>query len=289
MADNTQTVRYAPYIETRHTDFLTTVYNNRVASISASPFANYTAMDISDAFFGIGYVISDYTSLFELFNSHMLNLDTEGLYNQIFADTVDSAAVANLIAAEGALMRDEIDTNVIPRVLTGSRDINAVMASSFIIGKSLIEDSRVKLLTKFGAELKYRLIPIASERWTTTLNWNKNMVGTYAELMKFYFSAYMDINGQNYEMAAKNALWPFTILDFEKAALGAMQGAVSTVTGGEVAGSSSKAQKVLGSALSGAALGAMVGKEIGGQMLGYSSTTWGAGIGGILGAAASFL
>ena len=104
--------------------------------------------------------------------------------------------------------------------------------------------------------------------------------------MKFYFSTKMDIEGLNYEMAAKNALWPFTVLDFEKAAVGAMQGAVNTVTGGEVAGSS-KTSRMIGAALSGAAMGAMAGGAIGGAASGASYGGWGALIGGVLGAASA--
>ena len=142
----------------------------------------------------------------------------------------------------GSLIDDEIETTSLPRLQTGMRDMNAVMSSSFVVGKSLIEDTRTKMVAKFSADLKYRLIPIAQERWNTHLNWNKLTVGTYAEIMKLYFSAKTDVDEINYAMAAKNTLWPFTVLDFERAAVGALQGA--TTSKQDVAGAST-ASRVL--------------------------------------------
>ena len=112
----------------------------------------------------------------------------------------------------------------------------------------------------------------------------------YAEIMKFYFSAKTDIDEINYAMVAKNALWPFTVLDYERAALGALQGATNQKT--DVAGASTTA-RVLSGALSGAAMGAMVGGQI--TQTAATATTaattfagWGAGLGAILGGAAAY-
>ena len=116
--------------------------------------------------------------------------------------------------------------------------------------------------------------------------------------MKLYFSAKTDIDEVNYAMAAKNILWPFTVLDFERAALGALQGATNSKT--DVAGAST-ASRVLSGALSGAAMGAMVGGQItktaatqtvnaAGQTISTAGTTfagYGAGVGALLGIAAA--
>ena len=203
--------------------------------------------------------ITSFDSLYEVFGDYMSGLDIDALYTTILADTVNSAVINNLVIAEAAMMDDDIAINSLPRLQAGLRDINSVLSSSFVVGKSVIEDARVKSLAKFSAELKYRMIPIATQRWATTLEWNKGIVGVYAEIMKFYYSAKTDVDEINYAMAVKNLLWPFTILDFERAALGALQGATNQKT--DVAGAS-KTARVLSGALSGAAMGAMVGGSI---------------------------
>ena len=263
-------IRYAPYIEARHSDFLNSVYSARVGAISNSPFSAYTDIEVDDAFFGAGYTISSFPSLYDMYGKFMAGLDIEALWTQEYNDTIDSPVVSSLIAAEGDLIDDEIEQTSLPRLQTGMRDLNAVMSSSFVVGKSLIEDTRTKMVAKFSADLKYKLIPIAQERWSTHLNWNKLVVGTYAEIMKLYFSAKTDVDEINYSMAAKNTLWPFTVLDFERAAVGALQG--STTSKQDVAGAST-ASRVLSGALTGAAMGAQVGAAIG---QGIRTTTEGA-------------
>ena len=257
--DTETTIRYAGYIESKHQAFLNEVQTKRIATVDDSPFTGYTDIIIDDAFFGAGYLISSFPSLYDMYGKFMAGLDIDVLYSQLFEDTVNAPEVSNLVSAEAALMDDDIDTNIIPRLIVGQRDINSVMASSFIVGKAVIEDARVKSLSRFSAELKYRLIPIALERWKIHLDWNKLVVGIYAEIMKFYFSAKVDVNDANYTKAAQDKLWPFTVLEFERAALGALQGAMNTAT--DVAGSSTAA-KVLSGALTGAAMGATVGSAI---------------------------
>lgn len=274
--DTETTVRYAGYIEDKHSDFLQAVASNRQTAIYESPFSDYVDINVDLAFFGTGYLISSFPSLYDMFGKFMAGLDICALSGQIFEDTVNASEINALVSAEAVMMDDDIDANVIPRFQAGMRDINSVMSSSYVLGRAAIEDARVKSLSRFSAELKYRMIPVAIQKWQTHLEWNKNVVMNYAELMKLYFSAKMDIDGVNYQMAAKDVLWPFTVLEYERAALGALQGA-RTTSSDVAGGGSSQAAKSISGALGGAAAGAAVGG-------------WpGAAIGGILGFAASFL
>ena len=284
-------VRYANYVEERHSSFLDEVYTRREEVISDSPFSNYTDVEVDNAFFGIGYVISSFPSLYDMFGKFMAGLDIDALYSQLFEDTLNSTEVDNLVSAEATLMEDDIEANVLPRLQTGIRDINSVMASTFVVGKTLIEDTRVKALEKFRAELKYKLIPTVRDRWISHLDWNKNIVSTYAELMKFYFSAKMDMDDINYSYSAKDKLWAFTVLEYERAAIAALQGATTTTT--NVAGAST-VSRVLGGALSGAAAGAMIGNAVAPAQAATATSAataggagWGAGIGAALGIAAA--
>ena len=60
-------IRYAPYVEARHYNFLNTVYSSRVAAINNSPFAAYTDIEVDNAFFGAGYTISSFPSLYDMY------------------------------------------------------------------------------------------------------------------------------------------------------------------------------------------------------------------------------
>lgn len=290
-ASDTQTIRYAAYVESLHKQFLVATRYYRDQVVDSSPFSGYANISLSDAFFGAGYVLSNYPSLYDMYGKFMAGLDVDALYSQLFEDTVNSPEVNNLVAAEAVLMEDDIEANVLPRLQTGIRDINSVIASTFVIGKALIEDTRVKALEKFRAELKYKLIPTVRDRWIAHLDWNKNIVCTYAEIIKFYISAKIDVDDVNYAYATKNKLWPFTVLEYERAALGALQGAMTTTTN---AAGTSTVSRVLGGALSGASTGAMIGNAVSPAQAATSTSAataggagWGAGIGAALGIAAA--
>ena len=270
--DSVVTQRYAPYVEDRHKSFLDAAAGYRTALTDDSPFVDYEDIDIEDAFFGAGYAISSFPSLYDMYGKFMAGLDIDVLYSQIFEDTVNAPEINDLVAAEATLLDDDIEANVLPPYLTGMRTTNSVMSSTFVIGTALIKDTRVKLIEKFSAELKYRMIPVVSDRWKAHLGWNKDVVMNYAEIMKLYFSAKMDTDDINYTMAAKDKLWPFTVLEYERAALGALQGATTTTS--DVAGAS-HAQRAISGALSGAAGGAMIG-----SMMAAEGATGLAAIGG---------
>ena len=324
--DQIITVRYAPYIESRHLDFLNNVVSARIRLIGPrhlisledasdsgnfgslvdtlieryemsgialsdaetrdSPYITYDDILMDVGFFGTGYTIASFPSLYDMYGKFMAGLDIDTLFSQIFEDTVNASEINDLVSAESSLLDDEITEKVLPPILTGARDINSVMSSTFVIARAIPRDTQIKLIEKFSAEAKYRMIPVAVDRWKTHLEWNKNVVMSYAEIMKLFFSAKMDVTDFNYSMLAKHDLWPFTVLDYERAALGALQGA--TTTNKDVAGGSTL-QKALGGALSGAAMGGMVGGMITGATAGSTMGIPGAIIGGVLGLAGGLL
>ena len=304
-SDLTTTTQYATYIQTVH-DVLLTNSRHRTAQLIpelgdgdsydlTTPYDNYEDVTVEEAFFGAGYMVDSFPSLYDMYGKFMAGLDIEVLWSQMFESTVNPPVVNDLITAESELMDDDIEMTSIPRMQTGMRDINSVLSSSFVVGKAIIEDAKVKAMAKFSADIKYRLIQIASGRWTTHLEWNQRVVGVYAELMKFYFSAKADVDEVNTSYAVKKALWPFTVFDFHRANVAAMQGA--TVQKKDVAGASTT-QKILSGSLSGAAMGATVGSAwntpavtgAGGEVTTAASSSgsaWGAGIGAIFGGAAA--
>ena len=269
----TNIIKYAGYIESHHGNFLDDVSAKKDAVIDDSPFSGATDIDCDVGFFGANYTIASFPALYDMFGKFMAGLDIDALYNEIYEDTVNSPETNNLVTAEAALMDDDIEANVLPRIALGARDINSVMSSTFVIARSVVEDARIKALSRFSGELKFRLIEVATRKWQQHLQWNHQVVMTYAEVMKLYFSAKMDVDDYNYSMSAKDKLWPFTVLEYERAALGALQGARTSTK--SVAGASDGAKF-----LSGMASGAAMGTAIGGPGWG---TAIGAAAGGIAG------
>lgn len=266
--------RFAPYIEEHHQQFLNDV-SNKVDSIKdISPFSEFTDIDIDLGFFGAGYVLSSFPSLYDMYGKFMAGLDIEYLFDQAFEDTTDGAIIHEMISEQAAELSYDLENDVIPRYEVGMRDINAVMSGTFVVGKAMLETKRVKELSRFSAELRYKMIPVAVDRWKAHLDWNKQVTTVYADILKLYIMATLDIDSHNYEMHAKDKLWPFTVLEYERLALGALTGARDVKSDVEGA---SQTQKALGGAMSGAAAGALAGGGVPGAI-----------VGGVLGLAASF-
>ena len=226
--DTKTEIRYAGYVEDKHKDFLNVLAAQRASDIDSSPFADYTEIPVDAAFFGTGYLISSFPSLYDMYGKFMAGLDIDTLYSQIFEDTVNAPEINNLVSAEATMMDDDIGMNVLPRFQAGMRDLNAVMSSSYVLGRAAIEDARVKALSRFSAELKYRMIPIVTDRWRTHLDWNRHTVVLYAEIMRTYYQVKTNIEEHYYNLKELDAKWPWTILGQERAGLGALQGAKTT-------------------------------------------------------------
>lgn len=275
--DSQTTVRYAPYVEEKHTAFLTEVQTRRIAAIDDSPFASVDTFLIDDSFFGANYVMSDFPSLYDMYGKFMAGLDIDQLYTQILENSVNAPEINDLVSAEAAFMDDDINENSLPRFSLGARDINSVMSSSFVMGKASIERTRMKTLSRFSAELKYRMLTVAADRWKTHLNWNMQTVMQYAKIMQLYIASKIDIEDYNQSVEAKDTLWPFTVLEYERAALGALQGASNSNS--KVAGSSDLARAVSGG-LTGAAGASMMGASMtGAGLAGPLGLALGAGVG----------
>lgn len=266
--DTTNTLRYAPYIESAHSRFLNNTQSYVNSIIDNSPYASFYEVPVEAGFFGTGYVLASFPALFDLYGKFIAGLDIDSLWAEIMDSTTESPQANNLVSAESALLNDELESSILPKFYTGMRDLNAVMSSSFVMGRALLYDTKQKLVEKFSAELKWKLVAVAQDRWKAHLAWNTEAVTTYAKLFDLYFSAKTNISKLNFEMFAKNKLWPMEVLDYQRANLGALQGAMKQT---QDKGGGSSGSSILGGALSGAAAGGMIGGP------------WGAAVGGVLG------
>lgn len=92
--------------------------------------------------------------------------------------------------------------------------------------------------------------------------------------MAFYFTSQQSFTAQERSLATKTALWPFTVLEYHKSGIGAMQGATVSRTEGDLpdAGIS----EAIGSVAAGAAIGSLLGPPgmIVGALIGGSQSSY---------------
>jgi hypothetical protein len=222
------TIRYAPYLEAWHQTVIEELNSAASAASADNPYTGHTDLDFEAGFFGTGYLLSSFPSLYDIYGKFMAGLDIDVLYDQILEDTIDGPVINNLIAEEADRLDDEIEQVTLPRFEAGMRDVNSVMSSSFLIGKALIEANKLKAMEKFSVESRYRLLPVATERWTKHLEWNKATTGMYSEILKLYLSQKIDVYDKNLEVEAKESLWPFQAYQYVVQGVGAMSGATTS-------------------------------------------------------------
>lgn len=276
--DTTNTIRYAPYIESIHTNFLNTTQAVVDQVRGNNPYTFFNEVPVDAGFFGIGYVLNSFPALFDLYGKFVAGLDIDALWAETMASTINSPQAANLVTAESAILDDEIETSILPKYMTGMRDLNVVMSSSFVVGKALLYDTKVKAVNKFSADVQWQLVTMAQDRWKAHLSWNTEAVTSYARLFELYFDSKDGIGRLNFEGLAKKALWQLDVLDYERANLGALTGATKS-TSSSSSSKSSKAGGVVGGVVGGAAMGASV----------TGGNPYGAAVGAVIGGIASLL
>lgn len=218
-----QTLRYAPYIESHHGAMLDTVYDYRVLLVDSSPYVGYVPIDVDSAFLGFGYTLSNFPSLYDMFGKCMAGLDLETLWSSLFRTHLNHAEINTTVASEIALVDDQVEVIDIPQFKVAMRDINAVVSSTFVIGTSQIEVARTKSLAAFSAEQKMQIIPLLINQYRNYLEWEKRLLLDYGNLLKLYYLVREDVDEASTIFDAKDKLWPLNVLDFERAALGALQ------------------------------------------------------------------
>ena len=82
-------IRFAPYIEARHSSLLEAAYVARLGALNNSPYSDYVDIDYDSAIIGIGYTITSFPALYDMFKQFgkpeirdRLVLDTQTIANQ---------------------------------------------------------------------------------------------------------------------------------------------------------------------------------------------------------------
>jgi hypothetical protein len=275
--DTETTIRYAPYLEAAHQRALTTLDSRVASATGSSPYGNPEVLAIDDAMLGVhddmetNWELKNFPSLWDMFGKFMAGLDVHKLWHQTYQDLTYGPQIQAAVSAQAAMIQDDIDTTVMPKFLAGMRDIGAVHSSSFVVGKSIIQDAHVKAINKFAGDIRIRALEVSAQVWSRHLDWSQAVVHSYQEMMKLYFVAKMDEREDHMRWAGLHGMWDINLMEHVRGMLGALGGGHPIHDENQP----SQMQRSIGGMLSGAAAGASVGGP------------WGAAIGGALGLAAS--
>lgn len=281
-------VTYPAYMETIHSTWLSAVSGLISTAVSNNPFTGLTGYNPSTDITAMEAAITAFQGIVTALDAHV-DYDT---YNTAAATQVDATYtpatyIAARIIAHGTSLDTELDTKVFPKFEAGMRDIGAVMTSAFAIGRAIISMDRNDKVDKFAADMEFQA---DSKRSDLIQNATGEMIRMFLQKKEFgrvimaiildekrmAIAANQDYKTETKALAADLGRWPLEAYKYGANMLAGIGGG----TTGSVPVDGNKTARIIGSGLSGAAAGAMIGSAIAGD----SGGGWGALLGGIGGA-----
>ena len=188
---------------------------------------------------------------------------------------VDHSRVDLAVTEYEADLDARLTAEILPRFEAGMRDINAVMSSSFALGKAVIEDGQTRQAALYSANQHSKAFSDdALQVINMKLEYQKAVSTMIAEANRIKIVAKKEENATDLKINEEDALWDLEVFQYGANLLGSIGGGTAISKSPKGA---SDMQSAIGGAMTGAAAGAMVGGP------------WGAVAGGVLGAGASFL
>jgi hypothetical protein len=218
-------VRYAPFLETAAKRLIADGWVHTDEQMDISPYTGLVVTNPALAFFGIGYVMSDYPSMFDMFGKFMAGLDIETLNAQILQDALYGPVVEEAVSAAAAILDSDINAHSYPRFEEGMADINAVMDSEFMMGRAFMEDGRNRSVAKYISDIHLHMLDLGHQRWVHHLQWNAQVISHYLSIFHTYFGEETQYVSTTTGLETANHLWPFTVLSHQRELIGVLNGA----------------------------------------------------------------
>jgi hypothetical protein len=231
--------------------------------------------------------IAAYEAEFEAYKLILTGLDEVTDFETMFNASdlvVDNTIITAEVDAFTDILDDDLNTKILPRFRRGMQDINAVQASSFVIGEAVIEAFRTRDIAKFTADLRLRgsdqriqattmMLQLMAQR----VSWRGDYARNYTDAMRMKFVAKKEQLDQDMDIDSKDATWDLEVFQYGANLMAGIGGGTSVPkTQGP-----SKVSSALGGAMGGAAAGYMIGAGIG--------TMSGAAVGGGMAAGGGML
>lgn len=256
-------------------------------ALADNPFTGLTGYDPATDITAMAAAITAFQAIVTAMDPHA-DYDTYSNAAKAQIDIVyDTAAdILTRASAHASALDTEIETKVYPRFEAGMRDIGAVMTSAFVIGRSIIEMDRNDKVDKFIADMELQsatkradLIQTAAGEMVRMhlqkIEFGRVIMAMLIDQLRLAIAAQQDYKTETKAIAGDEGRWPLEAYKYGANMLAGIGGG----TTGSVPVDGNKTARIIGSGLSGASAGAMIGNAVGGD----SGAGWGAAIGGIAG------
>lgn len=273
-------ISYPTYMETQHTAWLTDVDGYMDAAMTTSPYVGALAYAPDTDLGAIDTAIAAFNTIVDA-----LDADTDyitfssAVAAQVDTAVINTANIESLVAAHAAVVDADYDDTV-AKLQSGSRDIGVAMTSAFITAQGDLYAKKGRDITEFSKRLYVEAERQRNEMITTGINnvfqasmqrvqFEGDVARLTADARRIRIVAKGEETRENIEYDDLDAKWDLEITNYGAQMMASIGG--GTVT--RAAPSMSKTQSVLSGAMSGAAMGAMVG----------GGNPWAIGVGAALG------
>ena len=245
-----------------------------VAALGASP---YTLVDAYDP----DADLVDMIAAPDVLQTLVTLLSTGTTLDTLIGEILDHARIDTAVTEFAADFDARLVADVLPRFHAGMRDINAVVSSSFVIGRALIEENQDRQVAKYSAGIHMKAFSDdAIQVIGLKLQYQQAASMMISDVNRIKIVAKKEEAATNMELDSADALWDLQVFQYGANLLASGGGGTAVPSSNRP----SQSQSVLGGAMSGAAAGAMVGSTVPGL-----GTAYGAAIGAVLGAASGFI
>ena len=288
-------VDYPDYMKTVHQDWLEGAASSRLttenitavmaSAIGASPFSGEVAYDPDTELDKADTALAGFNTVIDAL-SHNTDWATTiaAVIAAIDASVITTSYINEDVAEYAEVLDDQVESQTLPRFEAGMSDINAVISSSFTLGRAVIEGFRNRDVAKHASGLRLQL---SAQRNDMTVKSTASVLymlmervkfeGMYAQLMsdakRIRVIAQKEQVDQDLAIAEADARWDLEVFQYGANVLAGIGGGTTQTAPAGM----SKGQ----SALSGAAAGAAMGAQ--------SGTWMGVGIGAVVGGVAGYM
>lgn len=192
---------------------------------ATTPYTNLYTTNPDTIFFASGKALSDYPSVFDMFEDLMHGINIDSLYGEDVGASY--GPINDAIAAQSALLEEDLNSNAYPRFEAGMTDMNAASSTGFFTGRARMETDKSRTLSDYAAKLKMYALQLGQTKWMKRMEWNTQVVSHYVAIVHQYLGEDTQFLSTSSQLNTAQYLWPFTLLDHQRALVGVLNGAAA--------------------------------------------------------------
>lgn len=287
-------IEYPDWMEAQHTIWLADVDADMDTAMANNPYADVGAYNPSDRLDVIDEQLDAFIQELDSFDPVRIVQDAMSEGQQLAEGVMFPESIVDDVVKNFANRQTIIHQRTVNRFAQGMADMNAVQSSTFVSGRSMLDNEFNELVGKFNADLTFQnardqvsatanaageLMRLATMKFDA----RRVAVEVEAETQRVMMIAEKQQWDSDVSLNVNDTLWDLSLYSYGQNVMSSISGSAVSPGGDRESmseGLDSSSTSRTGAVMSGAAAGASAGA--------MSGTGWGAAIGAVIGGAAGY-